>query len=146
MHHLSLPGQWNGDQFILEKGEEEKWQATVSGMLLQHKVAAVSIDHEVKRMNEATEIFSNHFIGLMHYISKNHGRENIHFALTGGATASAIMSREGINSLNVKKEIAPGIVTLINEQTKELFTVKPGSYLWPASFIESLMNQNKSIE
>ena len=146
LQNLSLPGQWSGDQFILEKEKEEKWQAEVSDLLLQYQVVAIFIDHEVKQVNGAAEIFSNHFIRLMHYISEKHGRGNIHFALTGGATASAIISKEGITGLKVKKEIAPGIVTLINEQTRELFTVKPGSYLWPASFAESLMNQNKSIE
>ena len=113
---------------------------------MQYQVVAISVNHEVKQVNGAAEIFSNHFIRLMHYISGKHGRGNIHFALTGGATASAIISKEGITGLKVKKEIAPGIVTLINEQTRELFTVKPGSYLWPASFAESLKNQNKSIE
>ena len=146
LQNLSLPGQWSGDQFILEKEKEEKWQAEVSDLLLQYQVVAIFIDHEVKQVNGAAEIFSNHFIRLMHYISEKHGRGNIHFALTGGATASAIISKEGITGLKVKKEIAPGIVTLINEQTRELFTVKPGSYLWPASFAESLINQNKSIE
>ena len=146
LQNLSLPGQWSGDQFILEKEKEEKWQAEVSDLLLQYQVVAISVKHEVKQVNGAAEIFSNHFIRLMHYISEKHGRGNIHFALTGGATASAIISKEGITGLKVKKEIAPGIVTLINEQTRELFTVKPGSYLWPASFAESLINQNKSIE
>ena len=146
LQNLSLPGQWSGDQFILEKEKEEKWQAEVSDLLLQYQVVAISVNHEVKQVNGAAEIFSNHFIRLMHYISEKHGRGNIHFALTGGATASAIISKEGITGLKVKKEIAPGIVTLINEQTRELFTVKPGSYLWPASFAESLINQNKSSE
>jgi hypothetical protein len=146
LQNLSLPGQWSGDQFILEKEKEEKWQAEVSDLLLQYQVVAISVNHEVKQVNGAAEIFSNHFIRLMHYISEKHGRGNIHFALTGGATASAIISKEGITGLKVKKEIAPGIVTLINEQTRELFTVKPGSYLWPASFAKSLINQNKSSE
>ena len=146
LQNLSLPGQWSGDQFILEKEKEEKWQAEVSDLLLQYQVVAISVKHEVKQVNGAAEIFSNHFIRLMHYISEKHGRGNIHFALTGGATASAIISKEGITGLKVKKEIAPGIVTLINEQTRELFTVKPGSYLWPASFAKSLINQNKSSE
>ena len=146
LQNLSLPGQWSGNQFILQREEEETWQAEVSDLLLQYQVVAISVNHEVKQVNGAAEIFSNHFIRLMHYISEKHGRGNIHFALTGGATASAIISKEGITGLKVKKEIAPGIVTLINEQTRELFTVKPGSYLWPASFAKSLINQNKSSE
>ena len=147
LQNLSLPGKWRGDQFILEKEKEEHWQEEVSDLLSQYKVVAISIDHEVKQANAAAEMFSNHFTRLLHYISEKHGRANIHFALTGGATASTILKREGINSLDVKKEIAPGIVTLVNGQTSELFTVKPGSYLWPASFIESLINKkNKSSE
>src|SRR6186713_360367 len=105
LQNLSLPGQWSGDQFILEKEKEEKWQAEVSDLLLQYQVVAISVNHEVKQVNGAAEIFSNHFIRLMHYISEKHGRGNIHFALTGGATASAIISKEGITGLKVKKEI-----------------------------------------
>ena len=143
---ISLPGQWNGNQFILEKNKAEEWHEEISKLLLQHKIAAIHIDHEVKPVNKATEIFSNYFIRLMRYISEKQGRANIHFALTGGATASVIIRSEGINTLKVEKEIAPGVVTLINQKTKGLFTVKPGSYLWPAFFIESLVNQNKSSE
>jgi uncharacterized protein YgbK (DUF1537 family) len=139
LQEISLPGRWNKDQFVLEKAEENEWHIRVTEALHEHNVVFVTIDHEVKELPDSTALFSNYFVGLMQYTSESMGGENIHFALTGGATASGIIRSQGINCLKVKKEIAPGIVTLINEKTNELFTVKPGSYLWPASFIENLV-------
>ncbi len=138
---LSLPGQWRGEQFIMEKEKEEEWLAEVSNLLFQHKLLVLSIDHEVKQVDSVADVFSKFFIRLMIYISKT--IQNVHFALTGGATASAILRNKEIDRLKVKKEIAPGIVTLVNEREQALFTVKPGSYLWPSFFVESLINQNK---
>jgi hypothetical protein len=109
--------------------------------LNQHKVVAIAINQEVKRINTATNNFSNYFTRLVDYISQKLGRENIHLAITGGATALDILKNKG-QRLNVKKEIAPGIVTMVNEQSKELFTVKPGSYLWPAPFIKNFIPDN----
>ena len=137
-----LPGKWNGDQFVLEKETEEDWQIEVLGLLQKHKLTAIAINHEVKKIDGAG-FFGTYFIRLIHFVSEKLGKENIHFALTGGATASEIIKKEGSLNLKVKKEITSGVVTLINEKSKQLFTVKPGSYLWPAVFIESLLNKNK---
>jgi len=71
MHLNLLPNK----EKPLEKEKEEKWQAEVSDLLLQYQVVAISVNHEVKQVNGAAEIFSNHFIRLMHYISQKHGRE-----------------------------------------------------------------------
>lgn len=53
-----------------------------------------------------------------------------HVLIEGGATAFAVLDKLGWNSLNVEKEIAPGIVTLSHKNF--LITVKPGSYPWPS--------------
>ena len=134
---LSLPGHWQGEQFILNPVEEATWHAEVLSYLRQHKVIAIAIDHEVKRIKGAGN-FSAYFVGLINFISENIGRQNIHLAITGGATASDIIKNEAL-SFEVKQEIAPGVVTLLSKQSKELFTVKPGSYLWPSEFIKTLL-------
>lgn len=138
---LSVPGGWENDLFVLEKERERFWRSEVLTLLQQHHVVSICIDKEVKQVDGAAEIFPGYFVKLVQYISEELGRENVHYSLTGGATASAIIRNIGSNNLKVKEEIAPGIVTLINSDTRDLFTVKPGSYLWPRSFIESLISK-----
>jgi hypothetical protein len=137
---LSIPGGWENDLFVLEKERERFWRSEVLNLLQQHHVVSICIDKEVKQVDGAAEIFPCYFVKLVQYISEELGRENVHYSLTGGATASAIIRNIGSNNLKVKEEIAPGIVTLINSDSRDLFTVKPGSYLWPRSFIESLIS------
>lgn len=137
---LSLPGQWQGEGFILQSEEEAAWHAEVLHSLKENKVVAIPIDHEIKRI-KGPENFSTYFTTLVNFISQKIGRQNLHLAITGGATASDIIKNEAL-SFEVKQEIAPGIVTLVNK-SKELFTVKPGSYLWPSEFIKSLINNNE---
>ena len=106
----------------------------------------VSILHEIKQVKGAAEFFSGYFVRLVKTLSEELGKANIHFALTGGATASAIIRNTVGHGLYVKKEIAPGIVTLTDQAANTLYSVKPGSYLWPASFLESLLDQTKNSE
>jgi D-threonate/D-erythronate kinase len=139
IQHISLPGKWKEDVFVLEKEEEKAWQEEVSKLLEKYNVLCISITHEVKQVGISSELFSGYFVHLVKKIFKEHG-SHIHFALTGGATASAIIRSTARHGLYVKNEIAPGIVTLTDQTTNTLYTVKPGSYLWPASFIQSLIN------
>ncbi len=137
---LSLPGQWKEDEFVLERNDEEAWHREVYDCLHKHNLVAVAVNQEVKRINKASDNFSNYFARLVNYISEKTGKENIHLAITGGETALEIIKNEGL-SFKVHQEIAPGIVTLASKQPKKLFTVKPGSYLWPSEFIKSLIRQ-----
>jgi uncharacterized protein YgbK (DUF1537 family) len=61
-------------------------------------------------------------------------RERVgHLLAEGGATAAALARRLGWSCLPVRREVAPGIVTLqAREEGAPLLTVKPGSYAWPA--------------
>jgi hypothetical protein len=140
---LSLPGEWQNDQFKLEEEDAGKWHIQVLELLHRHSIVAIAIDHPVNQSRGGQEIFSPYFVKLMHYISGKIARSTIHFCLTGGATASAIIGRTGMDSLKVKEETAPSIVTLTGDG-EGLFTVKPGSYAWPQSFLENLSNQQSN--
>lgn len=140
MPALSLPGQWEKDRFVLEIDNEQRWNKKVLNLLKQHHVVFVHIGQEIKQLQGTGELFSPYFLRLVQSISGELGNQNIHYSITGGATASGIIRNIGNKSLRVKAEIAPGIVTLLNEHTQGLFTVKPGSYKWPLSFVKSLKN------
>ncbi len=60
-----------------------------------------------------------------------------HLALTGGATAGVVLRHLGLTRFNVALEHAPGVVTLLPCAAEYgPITVKPGSYPWPAAFLE----------
>jgi uncharacterized protein YgbK (DUF1537 family) len=55
-----------------------------------------------------------------------------HVLAEGGATATALARRMGWSCLSVRREVAPGVVTLrARDHGAPLLTVKPGSYAWP---------------
>jgi uncharacterized protein YgbK (DUF1537 family) len=119
--------------------EESNWHSSVLQLLQKHPAVVVAIDYPLNRENNQPAIFLDRFVELVHYISIAIGPENIHLGLTGGATASAIIRNIGIEKLEVRSEIVPGVVTLEGE--KGLFTVKPGSYPWPESFFSDLQKR-----
>lgn len=141
--HIALAGAWKGEEFVLETEEELAWQDEVFKVLKKDRLVYVSILHEIKQVKDAAEIFSGYFVRLVKRLSEELGKANIHFALTGGATASSIIRNTVGHGLYVKKEIAPGIVTLTDQAANTLYSVKPGSYLWPASFLASFIHQTK---
>lgn len=50
----------------------------------------------------------------------------------GGATAAELARRMGWRQLTVRRELAPGVVTLNgNGRHSTLLTIKPGTYAWP---------------
>jgi uncharacterized protein YgbK (DUF1537 family) len=52
--------------------------------------------------------------------------------LEGGATAGAIVRRQGWDALEVLGEYAPGVVRLaVTQSPLQIVTLKPGSYPWP---------------
>jgi uncharacterized protein YgbK (DUF1537 family) len=54
----------------------------------------------------------------------------------GGETAAALVRQMHWMRLTVKRELAPGVATLESDGDEPvLFTVKPGSYLWPADIL-----------
>jgi D-threonate/D-erythronate kinase len=59
-----------------------------------------------------------------------------HVLAEGGETAAALVRQMNWTRLSVKHELAPGVATLESAGRKcILFTVKPGSYTWPANLL-----------
>ncbi len=60
-----------------------------------------------------------------------------HLALTGGATARAACDELGLACFTVSAEWTPGVVSLLPKATTlPAITIKPGSYPWPAAFLQ----------
>jgi D-threonate/D-erythronate kinase len=57
--------------------------------------------------------------------------KKIHFVLSGGATAEAVIHGLGKQVFEVIEEKSPGVVTFTDY--KHIYTTKPGSYVWGAS-------------
>jgi D-threonate/D-erythronate kinase len=145
---FSIPGSWDGSRFSLDSEEENNWYQAIVTLLQKHHIAAVYVDQPVKQTKGRSDIFSTYFVRLMQYISGFIDIGAIHFVLTGGATASAIIEHTGNEDLDVKEEVAPGIVTLGGlNKSKTFFTVKPGSYNWSKEFLEKISaKQSNNIE
>jgi uncharacterized protein YgbK (DUF1537 family) len=144
---VPFPGEWQGSQFKLEKDEVIAWYQKILNSLSVHHMVVTSIEHPVQHSKISGEIFLNRFVEMMHYITRNIPLHDIHFCLTGGATASSIMRNSAPGKLKVKDEIVSGVVTLGKSRKDEeglaFFTVKPGSYSWPVPFIEHLITHKR---
>jgi len=139
---VPLPGNWERNECILGKNEESNWHKEVLDLLRHHHIAMVSIDHPIKEVKGASEIFTGYFVALIKYISNSIDIAKTHFCITGGATASAIARSIKITRFNVEEEVAHGVVTLGSDNSSGFFTVKPGSYPWTESFLERLSTHN----
>jgi uncharacterized protein YgbK (DUF1537 family) len=61
-----------------------------------------------------------------------HNETISHVYVEGGATAALLFRHVGITRLKVVREVAPGVVTLSTSDGQgPIFTLKPGSYVWP---------------
>jgi D-threonate/D-erythronate kinase len=138
---LPLPGDFKDVEFDLPQDVAHEWFQKVLYTLQTRKVAAVIVDHPVRQNKILSEKFLKYFVELMTYITQNIPLNKIHFCLTGGATASALIRHCTNDKLFVKGEIVPGVVSLASNGEgvqQGWFTVKPGSYPWPPRLIESL--------
>ena len=142
---LPLPGNFERAQFIFPDKDALVWHKMVVDALTSRKVAVVSIDHPIQHTKTMSEMFLKQFVMLIQYITGYMNMTEIHFCLTGGATASAIIRHLEHGKLLVKNEITPGVVTLamIDNKAETYFTVKPGSYAWPASIVQNLHSGKK---
>ena len=137
---LPLPGNFNDTEFDLQQDVAIAWFQKVLDVLQTRKVAVVTIDHPVQQNKILSEKFLKYFVELMTYITQNITLNKIHFCLTGGATASALIRHYTNEKLFVKGEIVSGVVSLAlngDGMQQGRFTVKPGSYPWPPRLIES---------
>ena len=138
---LALPGLVKENEFLLERADSIRWYERILHALNENHIAAVMIDQPVQPDKKFTQIFLHQFIGMMQYITSCMKMNTIHFCLTGGETASAIMRNLIPGITRVKEEVVSGVVTLVTTDAahNEIYcTVKPGSYPWPPAFIQRL--------
>lgn len=143
---LSFPYIPEASAWRIPEGIIHDWYQQIVNTLRASHVAVISIDHPAQHDKAVSQMFLNYFVELIQYITGHMDMGNIHFGLTGGATASSIIRHLDGGNLYVKEEIAPGVVSLVMMREgiqQGLFTVKPGSYPWPASFIQSLLPMAK---
>jgi len=139
--HLPLPGSFHESKFQVQEKEIYEWQQKVLSTLQSRRIAVVTIDHPVQHNKITSQLFLNYFAQLMTHITSNIDMNKIHFCLTGGATASFVMAQYGYSKWYVHEEVVPGVVSLAAGTDKvsgSLFTIKPGSYPWPESFMTNL--------
>jgi D-threonate/D-erythronate kinase len=145
---FSLPGQIRDQQYFLVESEMVDWLKKIVAALNVDQIAAIRIDHPSQSNKKFPQTFLHHFIEMIDYITRSINVQDIQFCITGGATASAIIRHLARGIMQVKEEVAPGVVTLMSadENTNGTwFTVKPGSYRWPESWIETLSQKQKNL-
>lgn len=131
---LSLPGTWQGGNFELDESEEHRWHQHALEILENRKSILVNIQHPLIVQKNIGETFSYQFVRLMDFLFQQIDRRDVHLCITGGSTASFVMRRRVKGTLTVHRNVAPGVVTLL-EDGGGLFTVKPGSYPWTEGFL-----------
>ena len=89
---LPLPGRMNGTAFHLPAGEFFQWRKKVLEELHKTRRVAITIDHPIQHNKLLSEMFLNYFVESFRYVTENIAIDNIHVFLTGGATASAMIS------------------------------------------------------
>ena len=109
-----------------------EWFSEILNLLEQKKKVAVEIPHPVVQSRTASDFYLKIFATLAVYITKNIARQSIHFWLTGGETAVAIMEGLSASQLELIAQMSPGSVTFETIDNRKMhLTVKPGSYAWP---------------
>jgi D-threonate/D-erythronate kinase len=147
INRFSLPGRIEDDQYFLDSDHATQWYQAIVESLNTNRIAAVSIDHPIHPGKNLSGIFLSHLIKMIEYLTGCVNINNVHWCITGGATASAMIRHAALETMQVKEEVAPGVVTLahVDANNNEIFlTVKPGSYWWPESWIELLSKNRKS--
>jgi len=125
-----------------ETNEQVKWiEATKSALDNQNNIL-LKLDGIMSDLLTPKEVAGRFSVLLMSLINEiNHP---LHILIEGGSTASSFFSTAGITSFEVVKEHQRGIVSLKSgSHPDKLFTIKPGSYIWPELLVQSLINNLK---
>lgn len=118
-------------RFILpSKPEEvEAWNLKLLNSLEKNNSLAIYTNNDI--VLESSNYLPNLLSLTAKKITHHFEYKNIHFLITGGATASTILSEIGCDKYAVVRENAQGVVTLQDYHNQRLtITIKPGSYPW----------------
>jgi uncharacterized protein YgbK (DUF1537 family) len=128
---LSLPESLAQNR-TLGDGEVNELSAKVSTAVKTHKRAILNVGLPVVADKSVAARLLNELGIIAERTLRAGGIQHV-FA-EGGSTAAELVRRMGWTRLKVVKEEARGVVTLAPEGAGELLlTMKPGSYVWPAS-------------
>jgi uncharacterized protein YgbK (DUF1537 family) len=128
---LSLPESL-AQHASLANDQVDELSAKVSAAVKTHKRAILNVGLPVVPDKNVAARLLNELGAVAEKTLRAGGIQHV-FA-EGGSTAAELVRRMGWTRLKVVKEEARGVVTLAPEGAGELLlTMKPGSYVWPAS-------------
>ncbi len=128
-------------ELLQEKSVQKElaWIETVNSNILENRILLLKLEDDASPILSPKEIANRISLLVAEIVS---GLPfPVQVLLEGGSTASSIFKALKINSFEVAGEHLRGIVSLkTNEYKNIIFTIKPGSYKWPDSLINTWIN------
>lgn len=115
---------------IYHGGQVDDWAKMLRGEYIERKALAIGIGKHKEMKAQYANRLKETLSFVVSELMKEHWPRQL--IIEGGATAYAVIRRMGMKQVEMKEEIASGIVRLrgmINSKNIEVI-VKPGSYLW----------------
>ena len=115
----------------------QSWKKSIIKSYSYSNIAVVTIDKPiVKNKNFSLRLRERMALVVNEVMKEVHINELI---IDGGSTAYAITRTTGLSNILPIAEIAPGVIRLVAADRDDLFvTIKPGSYSFPTSLLESI--------
>jgi uncharacterized protein YgbK (DUF1537 family) len=107
-----------------------RWADAATAALRTRGSAALAIGHEPSAAQSSQEALLSNLAEAVRIIMD--GVPVARVFLEGGATASAVVGRLGLARFRAQRSPGAGVGALVPvSQSRPLFLMKPGSYLWP---------------
>lgn len=127
---INLPAEFVRSKVFKEEIAWNNWLAQLQKIWLKNRFIFLSSPREIINNRTAALKIVDLLSRCAQELVQKKEDFRIHILATGGATASAIVRKMGEKKFEVKRELAPGVVT-ISDGGRLAVTVKPGSYAWP---------------
>jgi hypothetical protein len=102
----------------------------VADAFIRHKRVILCVGLPLVRNSTRVHLLSSCVVRVAVSVLRSRQIANVY--AEGGATAAELARRMGWRQLTVRRELAPGVVTMSgNGRHSPLFTIKPGTYAWP---------------
>jgi D-threonate/D-erythronate kinase len=139
---LDIPGTMESDRYAYENNFFNEWIAEAARLIKRDAALYFTVGQPVVRNRNVSNSILEQLVVLANRLLQLSDGNRVHFALTGGATASAILRDWDVATIKVVKMHAGGVVTVRPPENDSLIcTIKPGSYSWPQSLIELLCHE-----
>jgi hypothetical protein len=117
----------------------ENWSLEIAEVLNVHSQLSI---YAPKTQNLDSDIILDLLAKTANFIAEHLKNKTIHFILTGGATASAILEQFKAEKFSILNEWAAGVVSCRDPKNNRIiFTIKPGSYSWGERVLEDLYDK-----